>query len=355
MLGRGSLKLKESHHGVLGFAFLVVVCVAEVLLLFSTTLFSHHIWESVAMHGFLVAVVLVWVSVRFFLHYSIAFPLFFAGSVAAMGPFGAFGSLAMIVLFRFLPAVSLSEWLDVLQSTSEDEDSKDKMLDRLARYRRVLNTGGTVMSFHEILMVGSVRQKQEVLGAIAHFFHPSFASLLKLSLNDSSSLVRTQAATTLTKVQNQFLQRLLQLEKKRAGAPNDFALWRELAEFYDSYAFAGILDSYGEMELRTKALSYYERYVEADPSHWRAMRAIGRIYFRNRNYERAQYWFELYLQRNAESAEVILWLAEIYYRHGDYDHVIAMLSTNAALLETRMDAMPMEVSEAVQFWQGSGV
>jgi hypothetical protein len=171
------------------------------------------------------------------------FSLFLVPLIAATGPFGAgIGLIAALVHLRCEPnAVTPAEWIDGLFERSQDSESV-RLHERITFGLDDFESGTSVEPFRDILSGGSVLQKQMAIAKIARYFRPAFAPFLLHAARDSNAAVRVQAATALAKIERDFMARYIKLENDLRDLPDHDPAKLKLAELYDDYAHADLLD-----------------------------------------------------------------------------------------------------------------
>ncbi|HYR84024.1 MAG TPA: hypothetical protein VE422_08105 [Terriglobia bacterium] len=211
---------------------------------------------------------------------------------------------------------------------------------------------GSIMPLVDVLTFGTHTQKQALLTLITVNFRPAFAPLLKMALNDSNNAIRVQAATGITKIENDFMRRTLMLTHKLQETPERNSerseLLKSIAQHYDEYAYAGLLDSDREEDCRENALRYYRQYLNVMPDDQTARISIGRILVRGSRYEEAVEWFEqTYLAEDTQ--ECAVWYMESLFRSGKFEKLRSFVSGNWKKLRDGA-CVPLEISEAIQLW-----
>src|SRR5262249_37068177 len=144
----------------------------------------------------------------------------------------------------------------------------------------------------DVLTFGTHAQKQALLTMVMSDFKPAFASVLRAALNDANNAIRVQAATGITKIENDFMSRAMALSRFVADEPDNSELLKKIARHFDDYAYIGLLDPDREKDCREKALQYYNRYLALSPGDRGARIAVGRILIRDHQFEQAVHWFE---------------------------------------------------------------
>lgn len=306
---------------------------------------------SLAIHVFIVVLLLSWASGCKKMDKLIHYPLLLGVSTAVMGPFGAAGTLLAFVIQKFSKALSFREWFVSIFPEERMTDGT-KLTEMLERYQRSFEHAGNITPFREVLLLGTVRQKQDIIGTIGRNFTPVLAPALKLALRDDANVVRIQAAAAIAKIEKEFLDEAIDLERlyKKHSGSSEMVL--AMAKYYDAYAFTGLLESDYEMENRAKALTFYQKYLESHRDDRDTCLSIARLHFRNKDYKTAAQWIEDCHKKGIDSLSLTLWLMECYYYLGKH----ALLNSLAVKSRGSVDNnanLPKEVKQMVLFWSGA--
>lgn len=271
-------------------------------------------------------------------------------TTAVTGVFGAAGSLLCLVLYTIFRQTSLSfgEWFNLIfppDLTSKPEDVYNRIIVGIDENP----TAYGVMPFVDVMELGSDMQKHRALSKMTMKFHPRLAPAFQKALRDSSNAVRVQAATSVAKIESDFMKKLERIDKAREKEPHNLHILFALAKFYDDYAFTGLLDPEREVLNREKAIETYQSYLQKDPGNTEAYAAIGRLLFRNKKWEEASLWFRNALDRGWRMKSMMLWYLECLYRLGKYNE-LRRTATEYGKIAIESDELPPEVREAVQLW-----
>jgi hypothetical protein len=236
--------------------------------------------------------------------------------VGAAGPFGAALGLLTALMFgvsvRF--AAPFMEWFSSL-FPEEGSSLGKRVFDRIRAGHERASEQPTVEPFRDILMFGSFVQKQAALVKMTLHFQPAFVPLLRLALNDTDNAVRVQAATAIAKIERDYLQRGLGLEKEHLRSPNNVQTLLRFARFCEEYADCGIADALGRETYRKKAISLYALLQDKTGIALESDTALGRLYSLTGEAERACFHFERALPEDRTAApELLKHYAEALYR-----------------------------------------
>ena len=266
------------------------------------------------------------------------------------GIFGAVGSLfgfLFTLVFR-TRAHNFVEWYSLIfpkDLPSEPQTIYDSIIEGLDENP----SHYSVMPFADVMKLGSENQKRRALAKMTSRFSPRFAPAFKSALNDNNNTIRVQAATAIAKVEREFAAKLNRIEQARVLLPNDPLLTLALAKFYDDYAFTGILDGELEKLNRERAINAYKAYLQQDPNSQEAWIAVGRLLYRDRQWEPAAEWFRAALDRGWKVNTMVLWYFECLFRLGQFrDLRRAILEYGRGI--TGQEELPRDVRDAVTLW-----
>jgi tetratricopeptide (TPR) repeat protein len=302
------------------------------------------------LHFTVVVLLISWVHRMARARKDLKYPLLLASTTTVLGPVGPAGVLLTLGLHLWFSrsATPFESWYASL--FPEDVREPGSTLNRY------LSAGGeeapgeiNVVPFMDILAFGTRQQKQSMIALITTRFQPAFAPVLRQALNDGNNAIRVQAATAMTMVEINFLQRSMQLAESARAHPRSAAIRLDLARHFDAYAFAGILDEMRERENRDKAIGAYYSYLEMVPDDLTARAELGRILVRKGEFEQAIALLESAMQDGMPSPQIILWGMESLYSLGRYEELCRLAGTCRSRFETE-DALPAEVGEALKLW-----
>jgi hypothetical protein len=266
------------------------------------------------------------------------------------GIFGSVGALLCFIVTMMFKrrAHHFKEWYESIFPTdqvSEPQRLHDDIMEGIDENPRQYS----VMPFLDVMRLGSENQKRRALAKMTSRFSPRFAHAFRAALADNSNTIRVQAATAVAKVERDFMTRLARIELARTREPKDAHLTLALAKFYDDYAFTGVLDNELEKLNRERAINTYKSYLQQDPNSGDAWISIGRLLFRNKQWEEAAEWFRHALDRGWNSNTMILWYFESLFRLGQHG------ALRRAILEhgrgiVGQEELPKDIRDAVGLW-----
>ncbi len=240
-------------------------------------------------------------------------------STAALGVFGAAGVALSVVLHQWYMryAQPFSGWFASIFPSPIHHES-EQIFDDIRVGRDESSKPYSVIPFLDVIWYGNEAQKRMALSKMTSRFHPSFAKAFKKALGDSSNSIRIQAATAVSKIENQFMARLMKLNKLHEEQPKNPVVTLALAEHYDNYAFTGILDDDRERHNRSQALKHYQQYLDLRPTDTSTHVKIGRLLMRNGEPLRAIDWLRQSIERGHRSQALLMWYAEALFACGRY-------------------------------------
>lgn len=265
------------------------------------------------------------------------------------GPLCAGLSAGAHAVFRHY-ATGFHDWYLSLFPESQSDPAQE--LYELIVTGRERAGAAAVESFTDVMTVGTPQQKQAVIALVSRHFRPSFTPALKLGLGDSDPSVRVQAATATARVEHEFNERWLKLERAVEGAPDSAAARHALAHHLDDYAFCGLLDANREQELRRKALDQYRAALGMAPADEALRSDLGRLLLRVGLVAEAAETLAPAAARSRDR-RLLAWYAESLFRLGRFDEL-------RALCRVRADdfADPAAIFDAlgdvVALWNGAG-
>jgi tetratricopeptide (TPR) repeat protein len=213
----------------------------------------------------------------------------------------------------------------------------------------------SVIPFLDVLSFGNETQKRQALAKMTSHFHPNFAPAFKKALSDDSNTIRVQAATAITKIENQFTERLMKLAKVKEQYEREPVVVLALAEHYDNYAYTGLLDADREQANRQRAFEHYQEYLELDPQSLDVRTRVGRILMRNKEFDKACEWFRKCADLGYVSEAIFQWYSEALFECGRYDELrrLTASSHQHPATQTAAAVQPFAVKEALGLWSSS--
>lgn len=268
----------------------------------------------------------------------------------AIGPFGAVGVFFALWMTVFYTRYSQSflEWFGSIFPQAY-VSIPERVHDNIQTGRDLSSHPYSVIPFLEVMTIGSESQKRMALSRMALMFSPSFAPAFKKALTDSSNSIRVQAATSVTRIENSFLQRTIQINKvvDRFGKIPEVKLI--MARHYDDYAYTGVLDPEREYENRKKALEAYMDYLKDKPDDLDARLAVGRLLVRSGDDVGAADWFGKSVNEAFISPSLLIWYTECLYRLGRFKELRKVASEHFNTISQAAGSRS-DVSDAIKIW-----
>lgn len=276
-------------------------------------------------------------------------------SSAVMGVFGTLGTLLSLIqsVFYLRFRSSFEEWYQSIFPRS-NVSAPERIAEEIELGRDESPREYSVMSFMDVMVIGSEKQKREALSKMMASFNPAFSGAFKRALADDSSAIRVQAATAITRIENRFHGRLLEIENLYREHPNNQVILKALADHYDDYAYTGLLDEGREMINREKAYSLYMEYLNIRPEDSNTRLKVGRLLIRMERHEDAAKWFKRCLDDGYGSESIKMWYIESLYRIGDFDVLRKAASSYQVDMTGYQETQP-EIADSVYLWSQAGL
>jgi len=275
-------------------------------------------------------------------------PLLLAVSTFAMGPVGPLGALAVIVLTRWYArsAVPFEEWYDSLFPELKSE-TLSHLFERAAAANHAELDPKELTPFADVLAMGSLEQKQTVIAVMGRHFQPAFGPLLRRALYDASNPIRVQAASVLNRLEDEFLERYIELSMAAKG--DEPEALRDLAAHLGRHSRDGLFDLSRERESRDEAIATYRRYLLLRPDDVEAQLAMGRLLLGGGEYAEAAQLLDGAIGAGLATPKARLWHMECLFRLNRF----AELRARAGSFEQDVpDAgeLPAAAREAIRLW-----
>ncbi|KAA0590454.1 hypothetical protein J2848_005037 [Azospirillum lipoferum] len=270
-------------------------------------------------------------------------------TLVPLGPLGAACTLvttALLALFSRY-ATGFQDWYLSLFPESETGPAQELYeLIVTGRENAHLVAGE---SFTDVMSVGSPQQKQAVIALVARHFRPAFTPALKAGLADTDPSVRVQAATATARVEHEFNERWLTLDRAARAHPDHADSLAALARHLDDYAFCGLLDSNREAEIRDKALDGYRRSLDLAPEDDGIRHDLGRLLLRCGLAGEAADRLAPMIDRTPDR-RILFWYAESLFRLGRFADLRALPLRRPDLLGGEAD-LPDTLRDVFALWR----
>jgi tetratricopeptide (TPR) repeat protein len=278
-------------------------------------------------------------------------PAFIWIAVVLFGPFGSLGMCSFLIFYSIFKRLStpFEKWYTALFPDFQLSPA-GKIYERIVAGWDDYKTHREIISFQDLMQVGTVQQKQSVLEMIAQNFNPILAPILKMGLEDSSNQIRVQSASIISKIERDFEMKKKTLLKELEKDPGHPATLFALAEHLDAYAFSGIIDFFRERESREMAIEYYRKYIDKRPEDHKAWMALGRLLNRLNAFDKVLDWFEEQMKKSSASIPIssYTWYWEALYMLHNFNKLSS--SAQAVYREILKSNPQKEILECIQLW-----
>lgn len=308
---------------------------------------------ALTIHLCLVIYCLGWVAVRNAFGQNINLPVIALVLTAVTGLLGAITVLLIVLIMAITPDAGspFSQWYYSLFPRNHKSEA-EKLYERLYHGLDDLSDKSNVVSFDDVIKLGTYRQKQEAIAKIVNHYHPDFANTLKIAINDPLNSVRVQAATAISKILDLYSQMHDKLIAAYERYPKNHKVLINLARHTHAYANCGLIEIERARLLEEEALKYFQEYLALHPDDADAIYFIGSIYlFKKENQEALTYLRRSIELRPTEKLNPLLVqdYCEVLFRLGDLETLKGAVHTYLP----RMDAehqKTMDVSEMLEAW-----
>jgi hypothetical protein len=346
---------REKNGGLITCLVSFVVLAVETLLVYWAVMSNLSATFVLVLHGAVVVLLALYTRVLMSRGEENRFALLLLMTTATTGPFGPAGVILTVMLyFLFMRrAVSFEEWYETIFPTLFMSRSQ-RIYDDIVVGRDESSKNYSVIPFLDVLSFGNEQQKRQALAKMTSNFHPNFSPAFRKALLDDSNSIRVQAATAISKIENQFMERLIKLTELKERFPREPVVVMALAEHYDNYAYTGLLDADRERGNRQKALDHYLEYLELDPTKLEVRTHVGRILMRSKEYAKAADWFRKCADLGYRSDAMSQWQAEALFECKRYDELRRLSGNLRSDNATSASAQPLVVKEALGVWASAG-
>lgn len=274
--------------------------------------------------------------------------------VAVAGPFGALGAILMALSHLFFrdEGLSFAEWFRFIYPRPVPSLG-ETLYDDIITAADIQPKNYDVVPFTDVMRLGSSAQKREAINRMTLQFHPRFAEAFQLALKDSALSVRTLAATSISRIEHQLADQERRLHGKLTHHNGEQSpeLLLAAAQFYDDYAFSGILDTDRQQRFYNQAYEYYQRYLRRRSNDHRVAVWIGRLLIRSGQLERAAQWLKQLLDEGKTDGQLLSWYAEVLFNLGRFQELRQFMSryrANLQALET--DERFQTLGDSIRLW-----
>ena len=273
---------------------------------------------------------------------------------AVLGPFGTGGILVTSGLYFWFKrsATPFSEWYESLFPEMEHLKIK-KIFDKAVDERNFHAVNNPVIPFIDVLHYGTVEQKQAMIVLLIKNHHGKFANVLRKALEDDDGSVRVLAAKGMTKIEQHFLDRNMELERRFKDNKITHSEFLKIQiQNDDEYLYSGILDEIRADEVRLRSIKTCKEYLLIHPEDLDIRFILGRMFLRHGQSDQAVNWFEECIHKGFTSPKIYAWYFECMYQMGQFKK---LRETAALHFEEIREFKPIfqpDVFEVIRIWAG---
>ncbi len=306
------MNVKPASLGKEGLAlFCVAASACGVLeLMIVSLLRSYHFAPAASIYLAVILWQLVWLR---YTRHNRQFAMFLLIMTTIAGPFGCGICLLAAIIYGCVVsnAVLPDEWIRSY-FFYEEKEASEKIHERITFGLDNLKPAHDIEPLQDILETGTVLQKQMVIAKITRYFCPQFSPFLLQAIQDENPAVRVQAATAMAKIERDFMTQYIALEDALENNPGDYETRLRLAQLYDSYAHAGLIDEESRKSCREKAISIYENCLK-EQGNSQLRHLLARLYVRHGFYGKAEAILYPEIESGAIPFTGMLWYMEALF------------------------------------------
>ena len=283
----------------------------------------------------------------------LAFPL-----VLALGPIGAAGMLLTAIIYTWSrdSATPFEIWYKgILPELSTPPE--ERIIENLRVWgQEAEEQNREVVPFADVLISGSVEEKQNAIDIMVRNFHPSFAAILRGAQNDPSNTIRAHAVAAITRIEEIFLNRTMLMERLTTDFPDDFDNVLALAKHYDEHANAGLSDIDTLDEYRQKAEKLYRHLHALRPNDANILWLLGRLLVRSKRMSEAADTFEKALEISADDVCPLqrVWYWECLYELRHFVTLREEVRMHYRQISNAPD-LPESLFESIDLWTSDDI
>ncbi len=276
---------------------------------------------------------------------------------AILGPFGTGGTLITAALYYWFKrtATPFSEWYEALFPDFEYAEIK-KIYDKAVDEKNFHSRKNPVIPFIDVLQYGTIKQKQAMIVLLIKNHHGKFANVLRKALEDSDGSVRVLAAKGMTKIEQHFLDRKMELENQyQEGKISESEFLKAQILNDDEHLYSGILDEIRAGEIRTHSHKACKKYLRQHPDDLDIRFLLGRILLRDGQSEEATDWFEECIQKGFISPKIYAWYFECMFRMGQFKRLREQAALHFKEIQEYKQVFQPDVYEVIRGWAGQEI
>lgn len=306
-------------------------------------------------HGGVVAMLVFWTVMLHRFGSSMHLPPLLTLFTAVLGPFGVGGTLISMGLYYWLKRSStpFSDWYQALFPDFEDAGTRN-IFDKAVSTKDLHLEKQPVVPFMDILHYGTTRRKQAMIVLLIAHHHGKFAGVLRKALEDKDGSVRVLAAKGMTKIEQYYMHRNMDLEiQYREKKISSFDLMKSQIMNDDEYIYSGILDSIREPDIRLRTIKACKIYLRKSPEDLQIRFILGRMLLRSGKDEHAAEWYEECLRQGYKSPQIFAWYFECLYRLGQLTKLREQSAIYFDEIEQYKHVFQPDVFQVMKIWADS--
>jgi hypothetical protein len=306
-------------------------------------------------HTGVVAMLGIWTLVLHRFGYNMHYPPLLTLFTAVLGPFGVGGTLVATGLYHWLKRTStpFSEWYQALFPDFEDAGIRN-IFDNAVSTKELHLEKQAVVPFMDVLHYGTTQQKQAMIVLLIAHHHGKFAGVLRKALEDKDGSVRVLAAKGMTKIEQYYMNRNMDLEiQYREKKISSFDLMKSQILNDDEYIYSGILDPIREKDIRLRTIKTCKSYLQKFPEDLQIRFILGRMLLRGGKDEHAAEWYEESLRQGFKSPQIFAWYFECLFRLGQFKQLREQTALYFEEVEQFKHVFQPDVFQVMKIWADS--
>lgn len=284
--------------------------------------------------------------------WNLCFPLLTSLSLVflgALGPLFILSSASLYVIFNKFTKLRAS-YKDLFY-VSEKYNLTEIIYERLTYGQDNFNPEKLPTIFLDILIYGSEKQKRIAIDRILRHFRPEFSTTLYKALNDKSNSIRVLAASSINRIDAQYMRQNHLLEKKYLDKPDSQENVVDYAAHCEAFSRLAFIDEQRRDHLRDKAIELYEDYHKHHPKNHIVALSLSRLYYLCGQYEEAATALKDYVKNAAtHNEEIYRWYLSAIFELQRYDEIRELAANK--LLQMRGTSVEYDkILEQIVLWK----